>query len=420
MRIWIMNHYASDMYFAEGGRHYYFAKYLKRMGHSPTIFCANSKHNSDGVTYFELTSTWAEKINNETDVPYIFVKARPYGNNGKDRILNMVDFYRNVIKSGKEYAEENGKPDVIIASSVHPLTMMAGIKLAKSFGVRCICEVRDLWPESIVTYLEGFKRNNPLIRLLYLGEKTIYKKADALIFTMEGGYDYISERGWDRTIPKDKVFFINNGVDLEQFCKNKEEFRISDTDLDNPDSFKVIYAGSIRKVNNLDKLLDIAKLLVNKNILFLIWGDGDELPKLKERVKEEGISNVFFKGRVDKKYIPYITSRADLNIAHNDESPLFRFGISFNKVFDYLAAGRPVLCDFYAKYNPVISFGAGEYYRSSDTEGIASGIESFSIMNEEKLQKYSTAAIKAAEYYDFKNLTIELLKIVEKTAEKGV
>ena len=80
--------------------------------------------------------------------------------------------------------------------------------------------------------------------------------------------------------------------------------------------------------------------------MFLIWGDGDEREVLEQRVVDEHINNVVFKGRVEKKYIPYITSQADLNIAHNTPTELFRFGISFNKIFDYMAAGKPTLSTF--------------------------------------------------------------------------
>lgn len=415
MKIWIMNHYASDMFFAEGGRHYYFAKYLKRMRCTPIIFCANSKHNAESVNYFDFRGRWIEKINELTEVPYVFVQVRPYGSNGKERIFNMVDFYRNVIRSGKEYASKRGKPDVIMASSVHPLTLLAGIKLAKYFRVKCICEIRDLWPESIVTYMDGYKKNNPVIKMLYQGEKYIYKKADSLIFTMEGGYDYIRERGWDSSIPKSKVFYINNGVDLEQFNSNCENYVIEDSDLDNDNLFKVVYAGSIRKVNNLGKLLDVAKLIQDKSIKFLIWGDGDELSMLKDRVSHERIDNVVFKGRVDKKYIAHITSKANLNLAHNEEVPLFRFGISFNKIFDYFAAGKPILCDFFAKYNPVITSGAGVFYPSSDIKEIAFGVEKFAAMNKSENENFCKSARSAATFYDYKNLTKKLLNVIDTT-----
>lgn len=420
MKIWILNHYASDMFFSEGGRHYYFAKYLKKMKHEPVVFCANSKHNDNEKVYFEFKGIWEEKINEATSVPYIFVKARSYGDNGKKRIQNMIDFYLNVIRSGKEYARKSGKPEMIIASSVHPLTMLAGIKLAKYYGIKCICEVRDLWPESIVTYMKRFRRDNPIIKALYKGEKYIYKHADAIIFTMEGGYDYICEQGWNIQIPRSKVYHINNGIDLEQFDFNKKNYRISDADLEDKSIFKVVYTGSIRKVNNLGSLLEIAKMIENPQIKFLIWGDGDELEELKDKVRHENISNVTFKGRVDKKYIPFITSCADLNIVHNNESPLFRYGISFNKLFDYLAAGKPIICDFYARYNPVIDWCAGEYYKSTDIHQIAKGIEHFAKMPHEKLEGFCVAAREAAKYYDFKNLTNELLKIISETMQTKV
>lgn len=129
--------------------------------------------------------------------------------------------------------------------------------------------------------------HNPAVIALRWLEKWIYKKADAVVFTMEGAYDYIIEQGWDKEIPRSKVHYINNGVDLEQFDYNKEHFRVEDADLDEPDTFKIVYTGSIRKVNNLGLLLDAAKCVKNPCVKFLIWGDGDERAALEQRVREE-------------------------------------------------------------------------------------------------------------------------------------
>ena len=244
--IWILNHYASDMYFDHGGRHYNFAKFLRRAGYAPVIFGANSKHGK-AERFFETDALWEEHVAEEIDTPFVFVRARTYNGNGKQRVLNMIDFYRNVKKAAKEYAAQHGRPDVIFASSVHPLTLVAGIQLAKQFGVKCVCEVRDLWPESIVVYSNRFTKDNPLIKLLYRGEKWIYKRADALVFTMEGAYDYITEQGWEKDIPRSKVHYINNGVDLEQFDYNKEHFHVEDPELNDPSTFKVVYTGSVRR-----------------------------------------------------------------------------------------------------------------------------------------------------------------------------
>lgn len=413
--VWIMNHYASKMFSSFGGRHYNFAKYLKQAGYEPVIFCANSRHDAPGC-WFDDTSVWHEHMAEKIGVPFVFVSARAYAGNGRQRVLNMTDFYRNVQKAAKEYATVHGKPDVILASSVHPLTLVAGIRLAKYFSAECICEVRDLWPESIVEYSSRFTKKNPLIKLLYQGEKWIYKKADKLIFTCEGAYDYIVEQGWEKEISSSKVFYINNGVDLKVFRYNREHYQITDPDLENPDIFKVVYTGSIRRVNNLGLLLDAAKEVTDPRVRFLIWGDGDERAALEQRVADEQIKNVVFKGTVEKKYVPYIVSRADLNIAHNTPSPLFRFGISFNKLFDYFAAGKPIFSDFPCRYNPAVQYGAGTDLKEPAAKAIAQGVQDFYSLSTAEYSAYQQNAEKAAEEYDFANLTQKLIAVIERCA----
>ena len=85
MKIWIMNHYAGGMYFDKGWRHYQFAKYLRQHGHKPVIFCANSGHGN-GSVYFDQAPVFHEKMAEEIRVPFVFVKARPYRDNGRKRI----------------------------------------------------------------------------------------------------------------------------------------------------------------------------------------------------------------------------------------------------------------------------------------------------------------------------------------------
>lgn len=407
--VWIFNHYATGMLFDKGGRHYLFAKFLKREGYEPTIFGCNVKHNEYG-RFIDTDDLWTVKRAEEINVPFIFVKSNLYKGNGKDRVFNMIQFYWNVKKAAKEYAKTHDKPDIIYASSVHPLTLVAGIQLAEYFDVKCICEVRDLWPLSLVEY--GYLRENSLItKLLFKGEYWIYKKSDAILALCAGINDYFLEKGWD--IPRDKVFCIYNGVDIEMFDYNQTHLTIYDDDLRDENVFKVIYAGSIRQVNNLGKLLDTAKLVNNRKVKFLIWGNGDELHKLKERVKKENITNVTFKGHVDKCYIPYILSKADLNFAHNNSSLLFRFGVSFNKIFEYLASGKPVLCDFDSKYNPIIDCKAGVCVKSGLEKDIAIAVDKFADMECKELAVYGQNARKGAYEYDFAALTKRLIKIIE-------
>lgn len=419
--VWLMNHYASHMLFDKGGRHYYFAKYLDRAGYSPVVFCANIMNNRTEERCVETEELWTIKEAKEIHTPFVYVKTRKYKGNGKQRVLNMIDFYFNVKKAAKQYAEKFGKPDIIIASSVHPLTMVAGIQLAKKHGVKCICEVRDLWPEAIVAYSKRIKRNSLSARIMYAGEKWIYKKADAVVFTQEGGPDYVCENGWDKNhggpIDNDKLFHINNGVDLEAFDANLLNFPYSDVDLDNPDIYKVVYCGAIRRINNLGLIVDAARLIKNPKIRFLIFGDGDELEKLKKRVEDEHITNVVFKGRVNKQYIPSIDSKADLNVVHWEMNPLLRVGESYNKSFEYFAAGKPVFYTVRPGYSIVEKYNCGKLTEGFEPIDIATGIELMAEMSDEEKMRLSINARKTAEAYDYKKLTKEMIEIIE---NKGI
>ena len=341
-------------------------------------------------------------------IPYVLINCTPYQGNGLKRVANILEFAYKLPK----VLNRLPKPDAIIATSFDPISCYAGVKYAKRFGIKCIAEIADLWPETLVAY-GGLSRKNPIVKYLKNVEKRIYTQADRIVFTMQGAYDYIIEQGWEEVVQRSKVRFINNGIDLEQFDYNREHFHIEDEDLKSTDIFKVIYTGSIRKVNNVGKLLDVAKLINNQRIRFLIWGDGDELSQLEERIVEENITNVLIKGRADKKYIPYITSSADLNIIHNNPSTLFRFGISFNKMFDYLAAGRPILTDFSCKYNPAVEGGAGIMVEDDSAVNIAKKIDYLSCLDKEQMLIYGASARRTAEEYDFRTLTRSLIDIIE-------
>lgn len=377
------------------------------MGHTVTIFAASTVHNSEKNLITDQ-SLWQEDI--VDGVHYVYIKCIEYQGSGLKRVYNICEFAWKLPGVCKHFP----RPDAIVATSMPPTSCAVGIRLAQKYGCRGIAEIADIWPESIVAYgIAGPK--NPAVILLRRLEKWIYQKADAVIFTMEGAYDYIAEQGWEKAVPRDKVHYINNGVDLEQFDWNREHYPVEDADLQDPDTFKVIYTGSIRRVNNLGLLLDAAKQISNPRIRFLIWGDGDERDTLQQRLEKEQIENVLLKGAVEKKYIPYIVGCADLNIAHNSPQRLFRFGISFNKLFDYMAAGKPIMCDFPSAYNPAVQRGAAIAVDDPDPKQIAQAVEQMSCLPPAQYQTYCQAARAAAEAYDFKTLTRKLIDIIEGT-----
>jgi len=406
MNIWLINHYAVPPQYYPLARQTNFAKYLMAMGHEVTIFAASTVHNSDKNLITD-GAKWREET--VDGVHYVYIKCKDYLGSGLKRVYNICEFAWKLPGVCKRFP----KPDAIVATSMPPTSCAMGIRLARKYGCRGIAEIADLWPESIVAYGIAGPKNPAVIALRWL-EKWIYKKADAVVFTMENAYQYIKEQGWEQEIPESKVFYVNNGVDLSLFEANRARFPVEDPDLDDPGIFKVVYTGSIRKVNNLGLLLDAAKKVTDPSVRFLIWGDGDELDSLRQRVAEENISNVCFKGRVAKSFVPSIVSRADLNIAHNTPSSLFVYGISFNKLFDYLAAGKPVLSDFPCGHNPAVVWGAGTEVNDPTPENIARAIEDFVHMDSQTYTQYSQNAAAAAKAYSFEALTKKLYAVIEK------
>ncbi|HGK7332800.1 TPA: glycosyltransferase family 4 protein [Streptococcus suis] len=408
--IWIWNHYATNMIEDKAGRHYWLAENLILNEYKPTIFCASTLHNTDDNIDTEGNIFIQKESEN---IPFVIVKTPQYSGNGKKRIINMISFYKNLFPTAKEYANKYGKPDVILASSVHPLTLVAGIKIAKKFGIPCICEVRDLWPESIVAY-GSLKRNSVIAKFLYLGEKWIYKNADSVIMTWEGGKQYIIDQGWDKQIDLNKIKHISNGVIIDSFDKNSQDHVTIDSDLDDNNFKNLVYAGSIRKVNNLGLLLDTAKIIQNydQKIRFLIYGSGDEKEMLENRCKEENINNVVFKGRVEKKMIPSILKRSHANILHNSSTSLDKYGQSQNKFFEYLAAGRCVIQTYSTGYSVLEKYKCGVSAIEQQPKEIAEIILE-ACKDNEKAEQMGVNARKAAYEFDFTNLTGKLIEIIE-------
>src|SRR5699024_7323573 len=154
-------------------RHNQFAKQLKKYGYEVTIFFSSHVHNSS-INLIEDNRLYKDDYID--GIRYIAIRTRSYTDSEKQREFNMVDFY---------------------------------IKIAKKFKVRCVCEVRDLWPLTLVK-MGRIEEKSLIAQILYIMEKYIYKKADKLIFTMSGGKQYVIDQGWSKRIDTNKIYHINN------------------------------------------------------------------------------------------------------------------------------------------------------------------------------------------------------------------
>src|SRR5690625_565323 len=173
--IWIINQYAKP----GSGRHYNFGKELVKRGYFVKIVCASTSLSD--LSNYSPIKTVENRIFDK--VKFSVIKAKDYFGNGKARLVNILQYSFRAYKLLRK--EKKQKPDIIYASSVHPLNWLIGFFLAKKFKSKLVIETRDLWPETLVR-MGRIKENSVIARLLYTLEKFIYKKADHLIFTMPG------------------------------------------------------------------------------------------------------------------------------------------------------------------------------------------------------------------------------------------
>ena len=418
MKIWLLNHYASNMYRDRAGRHYWFANQLIKRGYDVTVFCASTYLNGDYAV--ELRKD-VFTVKMQDSIPFVFVKTLSSKGNGIDRIRNMGLFYKNLFPATKVYTKKHGKPDVIVASSVHPLTMIAGIKIAKKMKIPCICEIRDLWPEAIFQFGKA-KEKSLLGKVLIKGEHWIYRKADALIFTKEGDTDYLKERKWTTEqggdIDISKCHYINNGVDIAACVERSKTMILDDDDLNDDSKFNVTYVGTIRPVNNVGNLLDAAKLLKRNggydDVQFLIYGDGNQLSELRERVEKEHLSTVKLKGFVNRQYVPYILSRSSVNMLNYSQGQYnWTRGNSSNKLFEYMASGKPIISTVHMGYSIIKRYNCGVELNEDTPEALAEQIVRFHDMSQEERDSIGYNASEGAKDFDFQVLTDRLIDVID-------
>lgn len=406
--IWIINHYAMPPQYEMRVRNNIMAKYLIQKGYNVRIFCASTIHNTNLNLIKDKKDLFIYKT--YEGLNFVHIRTSNYSGNGIYRIINKLQFPLRLFRVVKKM---NEKPDIIICD-LESIFAWSPYIISKKFNAKFIQEIRDLWPESIVVY-KNLSTKNIIIKILYQIEKWIYTKSDKLVFTMEGGMDYIIEKGWDKSIDLSKIYYINNGVDLEQFNYNKNTYVFRDDDLNNKETFKVVYAGSIRQANNLKKIVDTAFELVkrgNKSIIFFIYGDGPDKCLLEDYCIENNINNVIFKGSVEKEKIPYILSMCDLNIMHFKQSNLKKYGASLNKMFEYFASGKPTISDCEFRYDLINKYNCGLSIDDAHESSLVEGILKFYNMPKEEYDVYCQNALKAAQDFDFKVLTDKLEKVI--------
>ncbi len=408
-RIWIINYYTCTPGVVSNPRYIKIAEYLKKRGYEVITF-NSSKAERLELDRFGKNSFLKRSVEG---LDYVHVRVPDYKGNGLKRMYSIWVFARKMLKIGKYFP----KPDIIL-HNIHPPFDYPVINLAKKTGAKYIAEAWDLWPEDFVTF--GLvKPNNLALKLAYAVEKKFYYKADEIVFTFLGAFDYLKRQRWMKEqggkVDPNHLHYINNGIDLEQFNKDKMAYPRPDEDMNDSSIIKIVYLGSINKANNVQTLIDAAALMRNKtHYKFFIYGNGAYRNELIKYVKENEINNVVFKEeKITFAECAWVVSQATVNVM-NYEKGFGRFGVSSGKMFQYLAAGKPIVCNIDIDYDNVIKDNnLGFAYDIESPEDFATLIQKLAEQSKEEYEAMCERVREVAKRFDYKVLCAEELKVIE-------
>lgn len=328
--ILIINEYAGSLEYGMTFRHYYLAKKFVKQGYDTTIVTASYSHFLKKFPDMENKTFKIEKIDG---IKYLWVKVIRYSESfDKKRVFKWFEFMCKLFFISKKL---EAKPDVIICSPTAPFSILPAYYLAKKFNSKLIFEVRDIWPLTLVE-VGGISPKHPLIRLMSWCEKFALKKSDIIVSNLQNYSQYIKEIGINR-----KALWVSNGIDLNEM-KNIEPLDINAKNKIPLDKFIVGYTGKLGISNSISFLIESAgKLKNNQDIVFVIVGTGQEEKALKEKAKN--LSNVIFIEPIKKTQVQSILSLFDICYIGLQKERLFEFGISPNKLFDYMHSSTPII-----------------------------------------------------------------------------
>lgn len=365
-QVWILNHYAQEPSGAGGTRHFHLAEHLVAHGWQATVIAASVELNSGRQ---RLAPHETQRIERFAGVPFLWVRTPEYQGNGGGRVRNMLAFSWRALL-GKT-TRDLPRPDVVIGSSVHPFAAVAGALLARRFKVPFVFEVRDLWPQTLVD-LGRLREDAFATRILRRIETWLYRRAARIVVLLPRAWEYIVPLG----IPREKIVWIPNGVDLSLFSRTNMREPV---ERGPEEPFTLMYFGAHGQANGLDNLLQAMELVGERyegaNILLRMIGSGPLKPELMAQAERLKLRNVVFESAVPKSEIPRLAAQADAFVIAVMELPkLYRYGISMNKLFDYLAASRPIIIASDAANNPVADAEAGLTVGPGRPEALAQAI----------------------------------------------
>jgi len=345
-----------------GTRHYELARHLVKRGHKVTIIASDLSYLTGQRT--PLNSDFIkQKLTDGIQILRVYTYPALH----RSFIWRVVSFF-SFMFSALFAAICVKNIDLVMGTSPPIFQLLSAWLAAKIHRKPFLLEIRDLWPAFAIDM--GVLKNPILIRMSRWLERFLYAQADHFLVNSPAYKDYLIDKG----ILKDKITLIPNGVDPMMFKPEMKGDRIR-KEFHSSGLFIVAYTGALGLANDIQTILRAAKRLLEKpDIRFLIVGDGKERPHLEKLAKQQNLINVTFTGSRSKSEIPEILAASDVCAAILQDIPMFRTTYP-NKVFDYMAAGRPTILAIDGVIREVIeSANGGIFVNPGNDESLANTV----------------------------------------------
>jgi glycosyltransferase involved in cell wall biosynthesis len=372
--VWFVNQYVGSPVHGMEFRHYQIGREITRLGWNVVIVSGSYSHLFTRLP--EVTGEFTLEVID--GLTYCWVRVPQYGRAASvGRVINMTAFMLRLFRLP---AARLPLPDAIVVSSpsLFPIVPMA--RWAARFRARLVFEVRDLWPLTLQE-LGGFPNLHPLVVVMAWFERRAYRVADAVVSVLPAAEPHLIAKG----MAPGKVLVIPNGVSAGAFVKASSPPPANVLAAIGGSPFTVGFVGTLGTANALETLIAAAGEVADEGIRIIIVGQGPEEPRLRALATD--VPNIVFAGPVVKPDVPATLRAFDVCYVGYHSSPLYRFGISPNKVFDYMAAGRPVILAASAANDPVRDAGCGVTVPPDDPAALAGAIRSLRLLPSNELSR---------------------------------
>jgi glycosyltransferase involved in cell wall biosynthesis len=397
--VWIVNQYAGSPRHGMEYRHYYLARALLQRGLHPVVISGSRSH----LFRAPPTVSRAFTLDYVDGLTYWWVRVPPYERAvSVGRVVNMAAF---AVALERLPIRRLPRPHAILVSSPSPFPILVAARWARRFGARLVFEVRDIWPLTLQE-IGGLSRRHPLIVIMQRLEDYAYRVSDRVVSVLPAAKRHMVSRG----MPPAKFHYLPNGIDLNG-PPPRGDAPQAVREAARAGAFTVGFVGTLGKANAVETLIDAARLLDPDAFSVVVVGHGPERERLMARASP--VPNVAVVAPVPKERVASVIRLFDACYVGYRRSPLYRFGVSPNKLYDYMAAGRPVLFAAEAANQPVQEADCGQTVPPEDPAALADAIRSLAARSPaERARLGANARAYVERHHSYDRLACELADIL--------